>query len=109
MNNWNPTDIEIEINRRVRDGLASSEFWIREEERKRAREEAFAAAYREGIVRRSMLKGREYTMRALRAVARRDGRADVLEWLDAHDDDLPSFGFMAGTEPEGIWTVGRKR
>lgn len=109
MNNWNPPDAELEIERRVRDGIASSEFWIRQEERRRAREEVFTEQYRAGIVRRSMLKGREYTMTVLRAVAKRDGRTDVLEWLSAHEDDLPTFGCMQGTEPEGLWIVGRNR
>lgn len=109
MNNWNPSDADLEIERRVRDGIASSEFWIREEERKRAREAVFTESYRAGIVRRSMLQGREYTMKILRAVAERDGRMDVLEWLSAHEDDLPTFGYMEGTDPEGLWIVGSKR
>lgn len=42
-------------------------------------------------------------------IAERDGRTDILEWLSAHEDDLPTFGCMQGTEPQGLWIVGRNR
>ena len=104
MNNWNPppgvkgwpsrslreliqqSDEEEAYRAHIEDYRAS----IREEEQGRAKREAYSQAHRDGIVHRSMVRGRDYTMTALRLAAEHDGREDIVEWLAKQR--LPTFG-----------------
>lgn len=70
--------------------LASEESRIRADERAKCEQEEFRAMTRDGMQRRLMCRGRDYTMKMLRIAAARDGRADVIEWLE--EQVLPTFG-----------------
>ena len=104
MNNWNPPpgikgwpsrymhELQEMSDRDegYRESIQSVRASIREEEEHRAKQYAYSQAHRDGIVHRAMLRGRDCTMRMLRIAAARDGRADVIEWLE--DQALPTFG-----------------
>lgn len=71
---------------------------IRADERAKLAREDFRQLAQSGMQRRLMERGRDYTIKMLRIAAARDGRADVIEWLE--DQALPTFGDgPKGAEP----------
>jgi hypothetical protein len=69
---------------------SAEEDRIRADERDKMAREEFRELTQFGMQRRLMIRGRDYTIKTLRIAAARDGRADVIEWLE--DQTLPTFG-----------------
>lgn len=69
---------------------SAEEDRIRADERDKMAREEFRELTQFGLQRRLMIRGRDYTIKTLRIAAARDGRADVIEWLE--DQTLPTFG-----------------